>query len=63
MFLTMQIWVDLVIAQAEGGFGWWWGALVLDRTRDGARAKHGAVAQGMIFDSISSLACNKFLSR
>ena len=33
--------------------------LVVDQARDRARAKDGAVAQGVIFNSNSSLACNK----
>ena len=47
------------LVQARSGFGWQQVVLVVDRARDRTRAKEGAVAQGVIFDSNSSLACNK----
>ena len=37
----------------------WLAALVVDEVQERARVKDGAVARGMIFDSNSSLACNK----
>ena len=44
-FWQCRLWADLVMVQAETGFGCWWAALVLDRARDEARAKDRAVAR------------------
>ena len=57
VFLAMQTY-GWSLAQAVSKRKWvclWQAALVVD----GARAKDGAVAQGMIFYSNSSIACNK----
>ena len=60
VFLTKQ-YMGGTWCRRGSGFGWWQVVLVVDGARDGARAKDGAVARGMIFDSNSSLACNKAL--
>ena len=61
VFLAIQTygWSLQGLTQAGSGFGWLRAALILYGARDGARAKDGAVAQGMIFDTNSSIACNK----